>query len=128
MFILSRSRSSNHAAWSSCRGPRVEFTAGQFDGEQDAHRVDLVAVVATAHVAGHAEQDRMLDLEARLFTELTNQRVFRRLTKVDAPRAATTGRGVARIGGTNERDPSGVDEDAVGRTLVCCLLMNTLTS
>ena len=43
----------------------VEFAAGQFDGEEDAHGVDLVAVVATAHVAGDPEQRGMLDRRGR---------------------------------------------------------------
>jgi len=70
----------------------------------------------------------MLDLEARLFTELTNQRVFRRLTKSMPPPGSHHRAGVARIGGTNERDPSGVDEDAVGPDTGVLLTHEYLTS
>jgi len=61
----------------------VQFAAGQFDGEQDAHGVDLVAVVAAAHVAGDAEQDGVADDQAGLFVEIADQRVLGRLSEVD---------------------------------------------
>ena len=62
----------------------MQLAARQFDREEDAHRVDLVAVIAPAHVARHAEQDRVMDHEAGLFAELADEGVFGSLTKVDA--------------------------------------------
>jgi len=85
----------------------------QFDGEQDAHRVDLVAVVATAHVV-------VTPSRTGCWTSSPSLHGTHESTCLPAPHQSRCAAGqppqgrVWRDWRTNERDPSGVDEDAVG--------------